>query len=202
MATHGLSGQRLRLAAILALSAALAVSVGATAQDVSPVPVVSPWPSASAPADPFASPGAARVVKRNAAGAIDPCALLTTAQIEAALGGPVTAMVAYGDIECRWTLGPLAAFPDRVEPWIGVQFWENDLPMLHVEAGNGGVTPVEGLGDRAYRTNLYPHLWVKHGTDVFVVGSSLMGLADDSEASRAVADAMEERFARLILDQL
>jgi len=142
------------------------------------------------------------VVTRNAAGAIDPCALLTWAQIEAAIGSPVTAMVAYGDIECRWTVAPLAALPGSVDPWIGLQFWENESPMLHVETGNGGVTPVEGLGDRAYRTNLYPHLWVKHGTDVFVVGSRLRSLADDPEATRAVTEAVEDRFARLVLDQL
>ena len=64
------------------------------------------------------------------------------------------------------------------------------------------MVPIDGLGDRAFRTNLYPHLWVQHGQDVFVVGSRLTSSTDDSEASRAIAEETEVLFARLILDQL
>ena len=108
----------------------------------------------------------------------------------------------YGDTECRWTIGPLAAIPGRTDPWLDAQSFANDLLMLQVEAGAGpgGVTAIEGLGDRAFRTSQYRHLWVQHGQDVFVVRSGLTGLSDDSEASQTAAEAIELLFARLILD--
>lgn len=143
-------------------------------------------------------------VKRAADGTVDPCALLTPAQIEVAIGTPIVKTTPYGDIECRWTVKPLSAFAGSVDPWIDVQFWPNDKPMLHVEAdpGTNGVVAIDGLGDRAFRTNVNRHLWVQHGNDVFVVRSRLSALTDESETSRAATEAIEVLLARLVLDQL
>lgn len=148
--------------------------------------------------------GGGSSVKRDASGAINPCALLTPSQIEAAVGTPVVATIPYGEIECRWTVKPLPVLPGSVDPWLDVQFWPNDKQMLDVEAASatGGVVAIDGLGDRAFRTNEFRHLWVKHGTDVFVVRSRLGALGDESETSRAAAEVIEVLLARLVLDQL
>jgi hypothetical protein len=151
-----------------------------------------------------ATPGDGGSVKRDSVGAVDACALLSAEQIEAVAGTAVVETTPYGTAECRWTVEPLAGFPGSETPWLDVQFFENDDPMRGVEAAPGteGVVPIGGLGDRAFRTNVNRHLWVQHGSDVFVVRSSLPGLADESESSRAAAEAIEVLLARLVLDQL
>ena len=99
---------------------------------------------------------------------------------------------------------PLAAFPGAADTWLDVQFFANDLPMQSVEAepGTKGVVTVDGLGDRAFRTNSFHHLWVKHGSDVFVVRSRLRALNDTSDASRLAGQALEVLLARAVLAQL
>jgi len=143
-------------------------------------------------------------LKRDASGAIDACALVNVAQIGEAIGTPAIEAVPYGGAECRWKVTPLIQFPGSVDPWVDVQFFAGDTEMRAVEVapGTNGVVAIEGLGDRAFRTNQYRHLWVKHGSDVFVVRSSLTALGDDTEVSRAAAEAIEVLLARLVLDQL
>ena len=203
MGTDQVIGQRIRRASTLALVLAIGAVGTASAQDASPTANASPA-LVMASAIPGASGGAPREVVRTETGAIDACALLTSAQIEAVIGSPVVETTPYGDRECRWTVGPLAAFPGRDAPWIDASFYENDLLMLQVAASAGpdGVTAIEGLGDRAFRTSQGSHLWVQHGQDVVAIVSGLPGVSDDSDASRIASDAIEVLFARLILDQL
>lgn len=195
--------QRIQRASMLVLALAVSAGGAASAQDSSPGIGTSPA-LAMASASPGASAGTPREVVRNESGAINACELLTAVQIEGVVGSPVVVATPYGGTECRWTVGPLTAMPGRADPWLDALFYENELPMLHVEedAGLGGVTAIEGLGDRAFRTSQYRHLWVQHGQDVFVVRSGLVGLSDDTEASQTAAEAIELLFARLILDQL
>lgn len=180
----------------IAAVALLTATISACAGGSSP----SREPSAGAPD----APPAGGSVKRDASGAVNACALLTPSQIEAAIGTPVLATTPYGEIECRWTVEPLPALPGSIDPWLDVQFWPADTQMRDVEAApaTGGVVAIDGLGDRAFRTNETRHLWVKHGTDVFVVRSRLGALGDESEASQAAAEAIEVLLARLMLDQL
>jgi hypothetical protein len=163
--------------------------------------VITPGVTSSSPE---ATSSGDSTIKRDSAGAVDPCALLTLAQIEAVIGTPVVETIPYGDIECRWKVKPLAAFPGSVDPWLDVQFFPNDTQMRDVEAAPGteGVVAIGGLGDRAFRTNQNRHLWVQHGNDVFVVRSSLTDLSDESEINRSAAEAIEVFLARLVLDQL
>jgi hypothetical protein len=181
------------LAAVILLAAAMGGCAGGA----------SPSGSGGAGASGAAAGGNSEI-KRDASGAVNPCALLTPSQIEAAVGTGVVATVPYGDIECRWTVKPLPAFPGSADPWLDVQFWPNDAQMRDVEAApaTGGIVAIDGLGDRAFRTNEFRHLWVKHGTDVFVVRSRLGALGDESETSRAAAEVIEVLLARLVLDQL
>lgn len=192
-----------RLVAVLVLAAAMGGCAGGSAPGGSTGGAAS-GPSAVASTGSGATTGGDHGIKRDASGAVDPCALLTAAQIEAAIGTPVVEAVPYGGIECRWTVKPLPAFAGSEDPWLDVQFFENDKPMLHIEAdpGTKGVVAIDGLGDRAFRTNVNRHLWVQHGSDVFVVRSRLSALTDDSETSRAAAEAIEALLARLVLDQL
>ena len=192
-----------RLAAVVLIAAVLSGCAGSSTPGGG---AGAPTSSASVPASGSsgATASGASAVKRNASGAVDPCALLTPALIEAAIGTPVVATIPYGDIECRWTVKPLPAFPGSENPWLDVQFWPTDTQMLAVEAApeTKGVVAIDGLGDRAFRTNQYHHLWVKHGSDVFVIGSRLGALTDESATTRAAAEAIEVLLARLVLDQL
>ena len=203
MGTDQVIGPRIRRASMLALVLAIGAVGAVSAQDASPAANASPA-LVMASASPGASGGTPREVVRTETGAINACALLTSTQIEAVIGSPVVETTPYGDAECRWTVGPLAAFPGRDAPWIGARFYGDDLLMFQVAADPGpdGVTAIEGLGDRAFRTNQYSHLWVQHGQDSVAIGSGLTGESDDSDASRIAAEAMEVLFARLILDQL
>lgn len=212
MRTHDLTRRGRDLAAAFVLVAALGGCSAATTPTDSPVAsggagaaAASRGASASAPAAASSAiSGGAGAVTRVASGAIKACDLLTAAQIEIAIGTPVVEPVDYGEIECRWRVQPLAAFEGSEDPWIDVQFFENDLPMLAVEAApaTNGVVAIDGLGDRAFRTNDFRHLWVQHGSDVFVVRSRLRAITDESEASRDAAEAIEVLMARLVLDQL
>lgn len=190
---HDTTRRPFRLAAVALLAAAMTGCAGGSAPSAGTTAGFSDAPAAGGGS-----------VKRDASGAVNPCALLTPAQIEAAVGTPVVGTIPYGEIECRWTVTPLPALPGSVDPWLDVQFWPNDTQMRDVEAapGTGGVVAIGGLGDRAFRTNQYRHLWVQHGTDVFVVRSRLGALGDESEASRAAAEAIEVLLARLVVDQL
>lgn len=160
-----------------------------------------PGAASTSPAETSANAGG---VKRGATGAIDACQLLTSAQIEGAIGTPVTEATNYADIECRWTVKPLAAFPGSQDPWVDVQFFGNDLPMKHIEAdpGTKGVVAIDALGDRAFRTNVNRQMWVQHGSDAFVVRSRFRGPNDDTDKSRDAAEALELLMARLVLAQL
>ena len=151
------------------------------------------------------APGStAGTAARGADGAVKACALLSSEALEAAVGTHVIEAVPYGDPECRWRVEPLPAFPGAADTWLDVQFFANDLPMQAVESApdTKGVVAVDGLGDRAFRTNAFHHLWVKHGSDVFVVRSRLRALGDDSEASRFAGEALEVLLARAVLAQL
>lgn len=141
---------------------------------------------------------------RTADGAVKACSVLPAAAIEAAVGTPVIEAVPYGDTECRWRVLPLAAFPGAADTWLDVQFFVNDAPMQAVEAepATKGVVVIDGLGDRAFRTNSFHHLWVKHGSDAFVVRSRLRALNDTSDASRLAGEALEVLLARAVLAQL
>lgn len=203
MRFHDVTRRPVRLAAMLSLAAVMTgCAAGAAPSGGAATPAsVAPGVSSSVPGS---TTGAAGGVTRGATGAIDACALLTSAQIQAAIGTPVTEAINYGDIECRWRVTPLAAFPGSQDPWVDVQFYENDLPMKHIESdpGTKGVVAIDGLGDRAFRTNVNRHMWVQHGSDVFVVRSSLPSLSDDTEKSRDAAEALEVLLARLVLSQL
>jgi hypothetical protein len=152
---------------------------------------------------PSATPGAGPTPTAAATGdGRKPCTLMTAAEIEAAIGTPVTKATDYGGLECRWTVKPLASHASEVDPWIAVSF-HNDRAMNEVEVAPGtkGVVAVAGLGDRAYRTNVYRHLWVKKGNDVFVTKSKLTGF-ETTDATFAVTDDIEVRLARLVLTKL
>lgn len=133
----------------------------------------------------------------------DPCALITPDEVGAAIGTPVIKTTPYRGIECRWTVKPLPSHPKEIDPWVAVSF-HNDMAMREVEAapGTNGVVPIAGLGDRAYRGNSFHHLWVKHGSDVFVAKSRLIGFTERSEATLVVTDDIEVRLARLVLTKL
>ena len=152
---------------------------------------------------PAAAPGATPSIAAPAAGAArKPCALITSAEVEAAIGTPVTKATDYGSLECRWFVKPLASHPKETNPWVAISF-HNDMAMNEVEVAPGtqGVTAIAGLGDRAYRTKAFHHLWVKKGSDVFVTKSSLTGF-EKTEATFAVTDEIETRLARLVLTKL
>ncbi len=150
------------------------------------------------------APSSGSSVARAADGAVNACALMPAAAIQAAIGTSVVEAVPYGDAECRWRVEPLPAFPGATDTWVDVQFFANDIPMTHVEAApdTGGVTAVDGLGDRAFRTNSFHHLWVKHGSDVYVVRSRMRSLSDTTDASRTAGEAIEVLLARAVLAQL
>ena len=88
MGTDQVIGQRIRRASMLALVLAVGAVGMASAQDASPTANASPA-LVMASAIPGASGGAPREVVRTETGAIDACALLTSAQIEAVIGSPV-----------------------------------------------------------------------------------------------------------------
>ncbi len=133
----------------------------------------------------------------------NPCALLTSAEIEAAIGTAVIKATDHGGIECRWTVKPLPTHPKEIDPWVAISL-HNDMAMREVEAapGTNGVTAINGLGERAYRTNAFHHLWVKQGDHVFVAKSRLIGFSDKSDATLAVTDDIEVRLARLLMTKL
>jgi hypothetical protein len=150
------------------------------------------------------APGAPASAVVAAAGARrDPCALMTSAEIEAAIGTPVVKATGYGGIECRWTIKPLPAHPNKVDPWVAISL-HNDMAMHEVEVapGTNGVAAINGLGERAFRTNAFHHLWVKQGSNVFVAKSHLIGFNDRNEKTVAAADDIEVRLARLVLTKL
>lgn len=203
MRFHDVTRRPVHLAAVLVLSIATAgCGAGAAPGDGGATSGAPTAPAASVGVD-ATSDGSASV-KRDAAGAVEACALLSVEQIKAVVGSAVTEAVPYGTAECRWTVQPLTDFAGSERPWVDVQFFENDYWMRSVEAapGTNGVVAIDGLGDRAFRTNQFRHLWVQRGSDVFVVRSSLPALTDESEASRAAAEAIESALARLVLDQL
>jgi hypothetical protein len=159
--------------------------------------------AAGASIAPAVTTAAVGAVKRSGGGEIQACALLTAAQIQDAIGTVVTEAVNYADKECRWTVEPLDAFPGSQGAWLDVQF-EKDQVMTFIEndPGTEGVLPVNGLGDRAFLTNVNRQLWVQHGTDAFVVRSRLRSLSDDTLKSRDAEEAIRILMARLVLAQL
>ena len=91
-------------------------------------------------------------------------------------GHAVIEAVPYGDTECRWRVQPLPAFPGAADTWLDVQFFVNDAAHAGTSRPSRlrrASSSVDGLGDRAFRTNSFHHLWVKHGNDAFVVRSRL-----------------------------
>lgn len=201
--------------ATLILSVALVVgacggavpSAGTGAAQASASPVVASVVPTGSPPLAAVSPGnllPGGAIQRTDTGVINACALLPVAELEAATGTSVVATTPYGDAECRWTVRPLASLPNADGPWLDLQFWPNDLTMKAVEIAPGteGVVAIDGLGDRAFRTNRNRHLWVTRGRDVFVIRSRLMDVADESQVAQAAGEAVEMLLARLVLAQL
>ena len=115
-----------------------------------------------------------------AAWAVDPCSLLTTAQAAAALGVP-DAKAAPGPNRCIWTPknGQGAG-----ELTVQIEGANNGAKMLHQG------TAVGGVGDEAIQTVVGPAavLHVKKGSTWFVVNVHGVPLAQAAQAEQTVAN--------------
>jgi hypothetical protein len=196
--------------ALLILSGALAACGGSTTTPPSPTGsgagsgAGSGTTAAPSAITPVASTAVTGNVARGPEGAVTACAVLSAADIETAIGTHVIEAVPYGNSECRWRVEPLAAFPGAADTWMDVQFFASNLAMRAAEAepANKGVVTVEGLGDRAFRTNSFHHLWVERGNDAFVVRSRLRAVNDTTDASRVAGEAIEVLLARAVVGRL
>ncbi len=134
----------------------LAITVGALVAGCSAAPTTSPvTPNAAAPTKAAATTASADASSAATGGTSDPCSMLTTDQVTAALGQPPAAGKPEPDFdapECEWdpASGDNGTVTLDVGPWIG------DPGVKPLRLG----PPVPGVGDEAYNggnTGLYVH---------------------------------------------
>jgi hypothetical protein len=136
-------------------------------------------------------------VARLTAPAGDPCALLTQAQVEAALGETVSAGTASG------ASAPSCSWQDATGGGVTIALLDPSLvgQIASGEAVNSGVTltAVSGIGDAAVYTvvsNLTAELAVRQGSRAFElsVGVATFSLAQIEGAEKTLAlDALAQR---------
>lgn len=151
-------------------------------------------PSASAQSE----PKSASTTSRNEA-KIDACSLLTTAEVEAVLGGTVGTQTQgmHGDTGCTYE----AASTRIVAPTAVVMVWPSGYTMKELLAGlkeNAGVSAFEavpGIGDEAHWGA--ETLFVRKGTHVFSVAAGALNqesLNGPLEAAKNLAQKAVQRI--------
>ncbi len=144
------------LARALLRSTVLTISAGALVAGCSAGPSTSAAaPKAAATTAPATSPASVAASTPSAGGKLDPCSMLTTDQVTAALGEPPAAGKPEPNFdapECEWD--PASGHNGTVTLDVGP--WSGDPGVEPIRLG----TPVPNVGDEAYdggNTGLYVH---------------------------------------------
>jgi Protein of unknown function (DUF3558) len=152
-------GKSVALAQALLRSSMLTISTGALVAGCSAGPSASSAaPKAAdtiAPASSSTSSGSAAASPPGTAGKLEPCSMLTTDQVTAALGQPPATGKPEPDFdapECEWD----PASGDNGNVTLDIGPWDGDPGVKPIRLG----TPVRNLGDEAYdggNAGLYVH---------------------------------------------
>lgn len=105
------------------------------------------------------------------AGLVDPCSLLTTAEIEAATGFPATAPGGDFDYSCTWELETGETDAPRT---VSVDLFPPSRELF--EAQTSGAEPVSGLGEEAAWRPSLAVLYVLDGQQGFAVQVALLSV--------------------------
>lgn len=130
------------------------------------------------------------------AGSVDPCSLLTQAEVDTAGGQPLGAGQRAGALEvCQWSSSDFAG---SVELTVG------DWSAIHAAAVANGQTPtsVAGVGDEALTLNREGNaaqLYVRNGTSGFAL---LLGGAQYIDTLSDLGLAQEKVLAEAVLARL
>jgi len=132
---------------------------------------------------------------RNAAGELQPCAILTRAEAQAAIGEPVSAGT-KGETGCEFK----ASGKGSEEVIVGAYGAVTGTRFHDLSTGAGvltGVSPVAGLGDQAAIDSTDTYLTVRLGSNAFIVQMLLndRSKAELKTASIAIAKSILARVA-------
>jgi hypothetical protein len=124
--------------------------------------------------------------------ALEPCKLLTPAQVAAALGGSFGAGQPIGTTGCSWT----SATPHVI---VTVSLWPPE-EWNRVKAGplpGAKITPAAGLGNDAFYVTVAPYavLYVKKGETAFLV--KVYGVKDQAQQMSAEKSLALDVLAKL-----
>jgi hypothetical protein len=201
----------LRPAAILGILV-LVAACGSSSASATPTPANGAGSSAPAPSVPSgtaggggggggaASPGSA--TGSSAVGTLDPCALLTQAEVAAATGEPVGTGVSQNDgQQCQWEY----ADPNDQFSGLDASFALNADPEAWREAQQGGplIKAVSGVGDEAYFTEAgnVVILDFRKGSQLFQVGMNVAGSLKDKLPASA-QEGVEQQMALAALPRI
>ena len=200
----------LRTTAILGILVLIA-ACGSSSASATPTPANEAGSSSSAPSVPSGtagggggggagSPGGA--TGSTTVGALDPCALLTQAEVAAATGEPVGAGVSQNDgQQCQWE------YADSTDQFSGLDasFAINADPEAWREAQQGGplIKTVSGVGDEAYFTEAgnVVILDFRKGSQLFQVGMNVAGSLKDKLPASA-QEGVEKQMALAALPRI
>ena len=125
-------------------------------------------------------------------GATDPCKLLISTQVAAALGGTFAAGQSIGTTGCSWT----SAKPHVI---VTVSLWppEGWDRLKGSPLPGTSITPAGGIGDDAFYATLaqYTVLYVKKGKTVFLI--KVYGVQDQAKQMSAEKTLALEALERL-----
>jgi hypothetical protein len=200
----------LRPAAILGILV-LVAACGSSSASATPTPANEAGSSSSPPSVPSgtagggggggaASPGGA--TGSATVGALDPCSLLTQAEVAAATGEPVGAGVSQNDgQQCQWEY----ADPNDQFSGLDASFALNADPEAWREAQQGGplIKAVSGVGDEAYFTEAgnVVILDFRKGSQLFQVGMNVAGSLKDKLPAPA-QEGVEKQMALAALPRI
>ena len=200
----------LRPAAILGILV-LVAACGSSSASATPTPANEAGSSSSPPSVPSgtagggggggaASPGGA--TGSATVGALDPCGLLTQAEVAAATGEPVGAGVSQNDgQQCQWEY----ADPNDQFSGLDASFALNADPEAWREAQQGGplIKAVSGVGDEAYfiEAGNVVILDFRKGSQLFEVGMNVAGSLKDKLPAPA-QEGVEKQMALAALPNI
>lgn len=123
---------------------------------------------------------------------VDPCSLLTTAQVSSAIGGAAQAGKPINTTGCSWS----STSPKAM---VTISF-DNLTTYEHLRAASSPVvvkTPISGVGDDAFYNTMGPMttLTVKRGTTYFVV--RVYGVPDVAKQKEIEKTLATEAAARM-----
>jgi hypothetical protein len=186
---------RLRRRHIL-LTTAVTLLLGACSGTSAPAPTAATSGAPTAPPEQASVPAAAGPTSAATGGTVDPCSLLTQAEVDAAAGQSLGHGAQAGALDdCQWSTSDFAA---SVELDVG------DWTAIKAKSAQSGqaLTAVPGVGDEALTLNVAGNaaqLYVRKGTIGFML---LLGGGQYIDSLADLGLAQEKVLAAAVLGRL